>query len=133
MVGQKLIVESEQERGLRRPGVRRNGTFEVSASKTLAVPVERLFEAFANARQRKRWITNGRMSLRSSQPGRSARFVWEDGPTRVNVDFIDKASSRSTVVVTHEWLTAADEAETTKTMWKEQLNELKLLLETSPS
>ena len=31
---QKLIVEYEQARGLRPPGVRPDGTFEVSASKT---------------------------------------------------------------------------------------------------
>ena len=51
---QKLIVEYEQARGLRPPGVRPDGTFEVSASKTMAVPVERLFDAFINSRQRKK-------------------------------------------------------------------------------
>lgn len=82
---QKLIVEYEQARGLRPPGVRPDGTFEVSASKTMAVPVESVFDAFVNTRQRKKWLTDGRMSLRNSQPGRSARFDWEDGSTRVNV------------------------------------------------
>jgi hypothetical protein len=126
---QKLIVEYEQERGLRPPGVRPDGTFEVSASRTVAVPVERLFSAFVNPRQRKRWLTDGRMSLRTSQPDRSARFDWEDGSTRVNVGFIDKGPSRSTVAVAHERLADADEAETTKVMWKERLGELKSFLE----
>src|SRR5918992_6365900 len=40
---QKLIVEYEQSRGVRRAGVRRDGTFEVTASKTVAVPCDRLF------------------------------------------------------------------------------------------
>jgi ribosomal protein S18 acetylase RimI-like enzyme/uncharacterized protein YndB with AHSA1/START domain len=130
---QKLIVEYEQERGLRRPGVRRDGTFEVSASKTVAVPVERLFDAFVDARRRKRWLTKGRMSLRSSEPGRSSRFAWDDGPTRVDVEFIDKGASKSTVVVAHARLTDADEAKKTKAMWRERLNELKSSLETSSS
>lgn len=126
---QKLIVEYEQARGLRPPGVRPDGTFEVSASKTVAAPVERVFDAFVNARQRRKWLTDGRMSLRTSQPGRSARFDWEDGSTRVNVGFIDKGQSRSTVAVAHERLADPEEAETTKAMWKERLAELKSFLE----
>jgi hypothetical protein len=126
---QKLIVEYQQARGLRPPGVRPDGTFEVSASRTVAVPVGRLFDAFVNARQRKKWLTDGRMSLRTSQPRQSARFDWEDGSTRVNVGFSDKGPSRSTVAVAHERLADANEAETTKAMWKERLAELKSFLE----
>jgi uncharacterized protein YndB with AHSA1/START domain len=126
---QKLIVEYEQARGLRPPGVRPDGTFEVSASKTVAARVERVFDAFVNARLRRKWLTDGRMSLRTSQPARSARFDWEDGSTRVNVGFIDKGPSRSTVAVAHERLADADKAETTRAMWKERLAELKSFLE----
>jgi hypothetical protein len=126
---QKLIVEYEQARGLRPPGVRPDGTFEVSATKTMAVPVERLFDAFVNTRQRKKWLTDARMSLRTSQPSRSARFDWEDGVTRVNVEFMDKGPAKSTVAVAHERLADGDEAETTKVMWKERLAELESFLE----
>jgi hypothetical protein len=87
---QKLIVEYEQERGLRPPGVRPDGSFEVSASKTVAVPLDRLFDAFVNTRHRRKWLSDGKMTMRTSQPGYSARFDWEDGSTRVNVGFIDK-------------------------------------------
>lgn len=41
---QKLMVEYEHDRGVRAPGIRPGGTFSVSASKTVAVPVERLFK-----------------------------------------------------------------------------------------
>jgi hypothetical protein len=126
---QKLIVEYEQARGLRPPGVRPDGTFEVSASKTVAVPVKRLFDSFVNAAERKMWLTERSMSLRTSQPHRSARFDWVDGPTRVNVDFMDKGPSKSTVAVAHQRLADADEAEARKAMWKEQLTELKSCLE----
>jgi Domain of unknown function (DUF4287) len=126
---QKLIVEYEQARGLRPPGVRPDGTLEVSASKTVAAPVERVFDAFVDARQRRKWLTDGRMSLRTSQPPRSARFDWEDGSTRVNVGFIDKGALRSTVAVAHERLADADAAEATKTMWKARLAELQSFVE----
>ncbi|MEX2553243.1 MAG: DUF4287 domain-containing protein [Actinomycetota bacterium] len=128
---QKLIVEYEQARGLRPPGIRPDGTFEVSATKTMAVPIESVFDAFVDTRQRNKWLVNGELSLRTSQPGRSARFDWEDGSTRVNVSFIDKGPSKSTVAVAHEGLADAGDAETMKTMWKERLTELKSFLESS--
>ncbi|MGH9159120.1 MAG: hypothetical protein ACRD2X_03935, partial [Vicinamibacteraceae bacterium] len=99
------------------------------ASKTVAVPVERLFDAFVDARLRKKWLAEGRMSLRTSQPNRSARFDWEGGPTRVNVEFSDKGPSKSTVAVAHERLGSAHQAETTKASWKARLAELKSFLE----
>ncbi len=126
---QKLIVEYEQERGLRPPGVRPNGTFEVSASKTVEVPVERLFDAFVDSRQRRKWLTNGRMSLRTSEPARSASFDWDDGSTRVSVGFMDKGTSKSTVAVSHARLADAHQARSTKGMWRERLVELKSFLE----
>jgi hypothetical protein len=124
---QKLIVEYEQARGLRPPGVRPDGTFEVTATKTVAAPVERVFDAFFNPDQRNSWLTDGKMSLRTSQPGRSARFDWEDGSTRVNVLFEGKGPS--TVAVAHEQLADAGEAEKTKTLWRERLSELKSFVE----
>jgi hypothetical protein len=126
---QKLIVEYEQARGLRPPGVRPDGTFEVSTSRTVAAPVERVFDAFVDPRQRRKWLTDARMSLRTSQQGHSARFDWEDGSTRVNVGFVGKGPSRSTVAVAHERLADADQAEATKAMWKERLADLKSFLE----
>src|SRR3989337_2100259 len=61
---QKIIVEYEQDRGVRDPGVRRNGTFEVGASKTVAGPIAVLFGAFTDARKRNRWLTAGKMKTR---------------------------------------------------------------------
>jgi uncharacterized protein YndB with AHSA1/START domain len=101
----------------------------VSASKTVAAPVERVFDAFVNPDQRNTWLTDGKMSLRTSQPGRLALFDWEDGSTRVNVGFFDKGPSKSTVSVAHEQLADAGKAEKTKTMWRERLAELKSFVE----
>jgi hypothetical protein len=126
---QKLIVEYEQDRGLRAPGVRRDGTFEVTASKTVAVPCERLYEAFVNSRQRRRWLTDGRMSLRQSQPGRSARFDWEDGSSRVTVEVVPKGPAKATVAVAHQRLAKAAEAQRAKALWRGRLAELKSFLE----
>jgi hypothetical protein len=69
------------------------------------------------------------MSLRTSQSGRTARFNWKDGSTRVNVSFEEKGPSKSTVALAHEKLPDADEAETAKTLWRERLADLKSWLE----
>lgn len=125
---QKLTVEYEQERGVRPAGVRRNGTFEVSASKTVGVPVERAFDAFVNPRKRKSWLTDATMSLSDSRPGSSAKFLW-DGSSRVTVSFLEKGSSKSTIVVSHDRLVGAEQAQIAKARWKERLVELKSYLE----
>jgi hypothetical protein len=126
---QKLIVEYEQARGLRSPGARRDGTFEVSASKSLGVSVDRAFDAFVNGRERRKWLKDGGMSLRTSQPGHSARFDWDGGSTRVKVVFIAKDRSKCTVAVAHQGLGNAADAATSKSMWKARLAELKSYLE----
>jgi hypothetical protein len=130
---QKLIVEYEEARGLRPPGVRPDGTFSVTASKTVAVQVERVYDAFVDGRRRKAWLTDGRMSLRTSRESRSARFDWEDGSSRVGVDFFDKGASKSEVAVTHEKLGDPDEAAAMKAMWRERLADLKSYLESKHS
>lgn len=127
---QKLIVEYEQARGLRDPGVRPDGTFEVSTSKTVAVPVERLFAAFTDQQLRERWLPGVALRERTSQPGRSARFDWEDGATRVNVTFAPTGEARSQVALSHERLPDAGAAEHAKAYWRERVAALKALLET---
>jgi Activator of Hsp90 ATPase homolog 1-like protein len=69
------------------------------------------------------------MSLRTSRPGHTARFDWEDGSTRVNVSFIDKGAAKSTVTVAHERLPDPDDAEAAKASWRERLANLKAYLE----
>jgi uncharacterized protein YndB with AHSA1/START domain len=78
--------------------------FTVWASRTIAVPAEVAFDAFMDSRQRKSWLTDGTMSLRTSQPGRTARFDWENGSTRVSVSFEEKGPSKTAVAVAHERL-----------------------------
>ena len=125
---QGVTVGYERARGMRMKYQHADG-FSISATKTVAVPIDVLFESFVDARARRRWLTDGEMRLRTSQPGISARFDWEDGSTRVNVGFIDKGPSKSSVAVEHSRLPDADEAELAKAMWKKRLAELKAYLE----
>jgi uncharacterized protein YndB with AHSA1/START domain len=126
---QAVTVEYEKARGLRPPGGGRDGTFEVGASRTVAVPVERLFAAFVDPDLRRRWLPGDALSERTSQPSRSARFDWEDGATRVTVVFTAKAEAKSQVALQHDRLPDAEAAERTRAYWRERLAALKALLE----
>jgi hypothetical protein len=126
---QKLVVEYEQARGLRAAGVRRDGTFTVTASKTVAVPAERLFAAFVDAEVRELWLPGAVIRERTSQPGRSARFDWDDGATRINVSVAAAGEAKSQVAVEHERLPDTQAAEEAKAYWRERLDVLKTVLE----
>jgi hypothetical protein len=126
---QKLIVEYEQARGLRAAGVRPDGTFTVGASKTVAVPAEQLYAAFVDAEVRELWLPGAAIRERTSQPGRSARFNWDDGATRVNVSVAAAGEAKSQAAVEHERLPDARAAEEAKAYWRERLDVLKTVLE----
>ncbi len=126
---QKLIVEYEQARGLRDAGVRPDGTFAAGASKTVAVPVQRLYDAFVDASLRERWLPGVVLRERTSQAGRSARFDWDDGASRLNVTFSALGDERSQVAVEHDHLPDARVAAERRVFWRDRLVELKGLLE----
>ncbi|MGH3367763.1 MAG: DUF4287 domain-containing protein [Nocardioidaceae bacterium] len=129
---QKLIVEYEQAKGLRPPGVRPDGTFTIGVSKTVAVPVERLYEAVVDPRQRERWLPGVVLRERTSRPGRSARFDWADDGTRVSVTFEAKGAAKSLLAVEHERLPDSQQAQQTRAFWQQRLTALKTELEHHP-
>ena len=126
---QKLIVEYEEARGLRGPGARPDGTFAGGASRTIAAPVDRVFEAFVDAGLVDRWLPGARMRERTSTAGRSARFDWDGGASRVNVTFSSVGEGRSQVAVEHDHLPDAGAAAEQRSFWRERLGALKALLE----
>jgi hypothetical protein len=125
---QTVTVGYEQARGLREKHQRPEG-FSVGVSKTVGVPVERLFATVCEPEERERWLPRSPLRQRTVLPPRSARFDWEDGRTRVVFYFAAKGDARSTVTVQHERLADADEAEHAKTDWRGRLAELKNVLE----
>jgi uncharacterized protein YndB with AHSA1/START domain len=125
---QAITVSYERARGMREVGERADG-FAVSASKTVAVPVERLFLAFADEEARRRWLPDGDLRERTALPHRTLRYDWEDGTTRVNVFFTAKGDAKSTATVSHERLADASEAARMKAWWRERVSALKAELE----
>ncbi|MGH2590696.1 MAG: DUF4287 domain-containing protein, partial [Actinomycetota bacterium] len=125
---QSITVGYERARGLRAPGERPDG-FAVGATRTIGVPVERLFESFDDETLRERWLPGADLRVRTATAPKSARYDWEDGTTRVIVAFdaIDRAKSR--VAISHERLPDSDTAEEMKAWWRERLTGLKSQLE----
>ena len=114
---QAITASYERTRGLRVAGQKEDG-FSITASKTVAVPVERLYDAFfatADERLRERTVTRPK----------SARFDWGEDGSRVHVNFEDAGATKSRVFVEHARLADADEAERMKAFWRERLVELK--------
>ncbi len=125
---QSVTVSYERARGLREVGEHVDG-FSVTASKTVAVPIERLYDAFVDERERAEWLLDGRLKERTSTRPRSVRFDWEDGRTRVNVGFTAKGEGKSAVALEHERLADTAEADRMKAYWRDGVAALKELLE----
>jgi hypothetical protein len=124
---QSVTVGYERIRGLRERGQRRSGTWEASKSKTFPVPVETLFDAFANARTRKRWLPGVALKVKTATKPKSMRIQWDDG-TSVDLWFQSKGPAKSSVAVQHVKLPAKEAAASRKQFWSERLDALGALL-----
>jgi len=125
---QAVAHSYELARGLRALGERADG-FAITASKTVGVSVEVLFDAFVDEGERGRWLPDAPLRERTATRPRSARFDWDGGETRVHVTFADKGDGRATAVVSHERLPDAADAERMKAFWRERIATLKEVLE----
>jgi Domain of unknown function (DUF4287) len=126
---QGVTVAYEQARGLRAPRQRRGGQFEVNAAKTVAVPVERLYEGFADPALRERWLPGATVEVRTARPARSIRANWDDGSTRLVIAFTARGEAKSQVALVHERIPDAGTADELKAFWRGRMAALKELLE----
>lgn len=124
---QTVAVGYERARGMRAPNQRPDG-FSVSVSKTVPVDATTLSKAFTDARARRRWLESGVLKVRTSQPGRSARFDVGDGRVRAAMGLTEKGLSKTTVAIQFERLADKSEVETFRTEWKERLAKLAAVL-----
>ena len=125
---QAIAGSYERARRGRQVGEHEDG-FTVTASKTVAVPIERLYSAFVDPRQRARWLPDAELRERTTIAPRSARFDWGDGASRVHVALSAKGEAKATAALTHERLPDGAEAERMKAFWRERVAGLKEVLE----
>lgn len=125
---QAVAGSYERARGQRAVGEHPDG-FRASTTKTVAVPVEQLYDAFVVAGERKGWLPDGELRERKARKPTSAHFDWGDNGTRVHVTFTAKDSNKSTATVSHERLGDAAERDRMKAFWRDRVTTLKRELE----
>jgi len=124
---QTVTVGYERIRGQREIGQRRSGAYEANKSKTLPVPITKLYGAFSVARTRDGWLPGVEMTVRKATPDKSMRIAWEGG-TSVEVYFTSKGESKSQVAIQHRNLATKSEAAKMKDFWSERLGALAEIL-----
>jgi hypothetical protein len=124
---QTVTVGYERIKGLRSVGQRRDGSFEANKSKTFSVPLDRLYQAFADSRTRARWLPGIELTVRTTTPGKSMRVTWPDR-TSLEVGFTSKGVNKSQVALQHGKLPDRDTSASIKQYWTERLTALEDLL-----
>jgi hypothetical protein len=123
-----LATTYSWDRGIRQRGEKEGG-FEIGVSKTIAVPLNVLYQGFLDDKCRVKWLGKEKIEIRKATENKSARITWSDGETSLSVDFYAKGNSKSQVVVQHQKIKTAEESEEKKVFWAEKLEKLKALLE----
>jgi uncharacterized protein YndB with AHSA1/START domain len=120
---QMVTVGYERIRGLREVGQKRGGEYEISKSKTIAVPLRKPYAAFSSPRARARWLAGVKLTVRSATPQKAMRLRWDDD-TPVEVTFASRGKAKSQVAVQHGKLPTKSDAERKKAFWAERLEAL---------
>ena len=120
---QTVTVGYERIKGLRARGQRRDGTYEATKSRTFDVPVKTLFEAWADASVRRRWLDGESVKVRTATAPKSMRLGWSDGSI-IAIGFEAKGKSKSSVAVQHTKLPDKETADRLKQYWSDRLDTL---------
>ena len=124
---QSVTVGYERIKGLRERGQRRNGTYEATKSRTFNVPVNTLFDAWADDAARRRWLDGVKAVVRTARAPKSMRLQWPDG-TLVAVGFMAKGHGKSAVALAHTKLRDRAASGNAKEYWTGRLDALGSLL-----
>ncbi len=124
---QMVAVTYEQARGLREVHEKPSG-YEISVSRTIAVPIGKAYKAWTDEKTRKKWLP-ANLTIRKATTNKYLHITWEDDQTSVSVGFIPKSADKSQVASQHSKLPNAKAAAKMKKFWGEALNRLQELLE----
>lgn len=124
---QMVTVTYEQSRGLRKQHQGPDG-FQISVSRTVAVPIANLYKAFETEKSRNRWLKEDGLAVRTAMANKSIRGAWNEVKTSLEISFIPKGDDKSQVVVTHSKLPTAKASATMKAFWGKALDRLRASL-----
>jgi hypothetical protein len=125
---QAVAGSYERARGMREVGELADG-FAVTASRTVAVPAEKLYEAVTDPELRSVWLEDDHLRERKSTPAKSAHYDWLADGSRVHIHIDPKDDGRSVISLQHARLADAGARDRAKADWRERLAALKAALE----
>jgi hypothetical protein len=125
---QSITVSYERARGMRARHEMADG-YSVSATRSVAALPEHALAAFADATSREAWLPAAPLTPRPTRAARTARFDWQDPPSRVVVTATPRDGGKTAVTVTHEQIKDAGDAAGLKASWRAWLDDLKVFLE----
>jgi len=123
---QMVTVNYELARGRRERHQKMSG-YEINVSRTIKVPVARLFKSVASEKIRFTWLPEDGLTLRNTTPNKTIRLNWTDGKSTIEFSFYPKTDDKTQVVVTHRKLRDAKASAKMKAYWSEALDRLREL------
>lgn len=120
---QTVAVGYERIKGLRARGQRRDGSYEATKSRTFNVPIETLFDAWANPAMRRKWMNGTTLKVRTATAPKSIRLDWPEGGI-IAVGFLPKGKGKSSVALSHAKLPDRETVNRVKHYWTERLDAL---------
>ena len=124
---QMVTVTYEQARSLRQKHEMPSG-YQISRSRTITAPVERVYAAWLDSVQRARWLTDSEFTIRKATSNRTLRITWVDGKTNLDVSFTAKYPEKTQITVQHDKLPSSEDAERMKVYWADALESLEKYL-----
>ncbi|MPV37427.1 hypothetical protein [Georgenia subflava] len=128
---QGVTVGYEQSRGLREPGQRPDGTFEVSATKTIYGAVADIWPYLADDELRRDWLDVDWKLVGTTEPKTVRLVADDDSRVLLSLDPLAPGKdgrTKARVGAAHSRLPGADAVGETKKFWRDALAKLAALL-----
>jgi len=119
---QMVTVEYERARGLRETHQTASG-YSVSATKTIATTLAKLYAATADAASRKKWFPRGTFTPSSQTKNKYLNGAW-NGDARLNIGFYAKGDDKAQIAIQVNKLAAKEHVESEREAWKTALTKL---------
>jgi hypothetical protein len=123
---QMVTVEYERARGLRDKQEQAGG-YSTSVSKTIAVPLSKLYAAVADDANRKKWFPWSAFKPSSRTKDKYFRGSWHEG-ARLEIGFYAKGAGKSQIAVQVNKIAKKSGVEKERATWKQALKKLEELL-----
>jgi hypothetical protein len=120
---QMVAVVYEQKHGLREVHQTCTGDFAAGVSRTLGIPLAKLYKAWTDKKARKAWLKGDKMEITTATANKSIRAKWDESD-RMSVYFYPKGAGKTQVVVDHMKLKSAAESKRMKNFWSEAVARL---------